>query len=87
VTHQRLSQPAIAPRLLSKRDAAAYCGVGGELFEQTVPVPAIRCFGNRKLWDKHALDRWIDRLSDNDNLPQSRPSLAERLNGNPGAGD
>lgn len=78
--------PRIEPRLLSRREAAAYCGVGCELFEQTVPVPAIRCFGNRKLWDRRVLDRWLDGLSETDNArPHSDLSIEERLNGVQGA--
>lgn len=82
---QRLPD-GLTPRLLSRDEAAAYCGVGVELFEQTVAVNPLRCFGSRKLWDIKALDRWLDRLSNLDDAPRSRPSLTERLNGVQGAG-
>ncbi|MGH8248260.1 MAG: hypothetical protein ACREUU_17700 [Gammaproteobacteria bacterium] len=49
------------PRLLSRPVAAAYCGVTAEFFEAQCPVPAIR-LGSRKLWDRPAIDRWIDGL-------------------------
>lgn len=76
----------VSPRLLSRRDAAAYCGVSTGLFEQAVAVPPLRCFGSKKLWDRHALDRWLDHISECDKAPKPLISVAERLNGNQGAG-
>ena len=51
----------VAPRLLSRDAAAAYCGVTAETFEQHVRphVPPI-AIGARRLWDIKALDRWLD---------------------------
>lgn len=69
------------PRLLTRDQAAAYCGVGAERFEQSCTVPPIRCFGTKKLWDRKALDRWLDQLSGIDNAPRPSRSLRERLNG------
>ena len=56
-----MTAPALAPRLLSLAEAARYCGVSKETFlahvrPQVGPVP----IGARILWDRHALDRWLD---------------------------
>jgi hypothetical protein len=53
----------LTPRLLTAEQAAAYCSVGRENFEARVGVPPLRVFGNRKLWDRVAIDRWLDKLS------------------------
>lgn len=60
--HERLP-PGMTPRLLTREQASAYCGVGPENFEQHVGVAPIWCFGNRKLYDRVALDRWLDQQS------------------------
>lgn len=78
----------MTPRLLTARQAAAYCGVAEECFEQNCGLPPIRVFGNRKLWDRKALDRWLDGVSGIDSVSTSaRGSIEERLNGDPSAGD
>jgi len=59
---QRLP-PGITPRLLTADQAAAYCGVGRENFEARVGVVPLKLFGNRVLYDRIALDRWLDRQS------------------------
>jgi hypothetical protein len=53
----------MTPRLLSREAAAAYCGVGPETFEQRVGVTPLKCFGNRILYDRVALDLWLDQQS------------------------
>jgi hypothetical protein len=56
--------PAFAPRLLSAREAAYYCGVGIPSWNQWVRSgrmpPAI--LGTRR-WDRAAIDAKLDRLS------------------------
>jgi len=59
---QRLP-PGMTPRLLTASQAAAYCGVGRENFEQRVGVSPLKLFGNRVLYDRVALDRWLDQES------------------------
>lgn len=61
----------MTPRLLNTEQAAAYCGVGRELFETKVGVAPLKLFGNRILYDRVALDRWLDSQS---GLPTSIPS-------------
>lgn len=53
----------MTPRLLTPEQAAAYCGVGRDNFEARVGVPPLKCFGNRVLYDRVALDRWLDEQS------------------------
>jgi hypothetical protein len=60
--HSRLP-PGMTPRLLTREQASAYCGVGPENFEARVGIPPLRVFGNRNLYDLRALDRWLDRQS------------------------
>jgi hypothetical protein len=54
----------LAPRLLSRDLAAAYCGVSPNHFEEYIAaeVPAVR-IGRRSLWDRRAIDRWLDQQS------------------------
>lgn len=56
-------QELIPPRLLSLRQAAAYCGVSAPTFQSHVPVMPIEKLGRRLLWDRRALDAWLDRES------------------------
>jgi hypothetical protein len=73
--------------LLSREQAARYCGISPNLFDETVgkdvaPIELQR----RKLWDVRMIDRWIDgrRIYAKDGDPRS---ISERLNGGvPGAG-
>lgn len=53
------------PRLLSEEMAAAYVGVSPNTFRAYVgnPWPKAIRFGRRKLYDRVALDRAVDRLS------------------------
>jgi hypothetical protein len=71
--------PGMTPRLLSREEAAAYCGVSPNLFEERVGIKPVRCFGARRLWDRVALDLWLDRVSGLSPTPGAKPSIAERL--------
>lgn len=55
------------PRLLSRRDAQAYLGLGrdtfGALVEAGTLPPPLRLPRGRRLWDRVALDRAVDALS------------------------
>lgn len=60
-----LTTPPI-PRLLGSDMAAAYLGISERLFDQvrTLPnFPRSIKFGRRTLWDRKALDVFVDRLS------------------------
>jgi hypothetical protein len=54
--------PSLAPRLLDKGQAAAYCGVCPAVFDTSVKVQPIEIKPGLKRWDRLALDRWIDAL-------------------------
>lgn len=55
--------PGMTPRLLTPEQAGLYCGVSRENFEARVGVPPLKLFGNRILYDRVALDRWLDQQS------------------------
>jgi predicted DNA-binding transcriptional regulator AlpA len=62
---QNVLPTSLPPRGLSRVQAAAYCGISASTFDKLVrgqgmPKPA-RC-GRRLLWDKRAIDRWLDAL-------------------------
>ncbi|BCI68136.1 hypothetical protein AAJCM20276_27600 [Acetobacter aceti] len=56
----------ITPRLLSREQAAYYVGMSVGLFRDIVEpfVRPISLDRRRRLWDRVALDRWIDSKSD-----------------------
>ena len=54
--------PKLPPRMLGLPDAAAYCGISGPHFKAHCPVQPIR-FGDRVVWDRVQIDRWLDALS------------------------
>jgi hypothetical protein len=65
VMAERQHLPAgLTPRLLSRTEAAEYCGLSPSAFDQYVArgVPPLE-FGRRNLWDIRALDRWLDHRS------------------------
>jgi len=53
----------ITPRLLGKKEAAAYCGISPDTLENYFPVACIS-FGKRKLWDRKCIDLWLDELGE-----------------------
>lgn len=55
----------ISPRLLTRQQAAAYCGVSVPTFTLHCPVPAVSFARGKRLerYDILSLDRWIDGLA------------------------
>lgn len=51
------------PRLMVKKQAAAYCGVCVSIFEKACPVEPIKLLGRVARYDRKALDAWIDSLN------------------------
>jgi hypothetical protein len=49
-------------RLLTKAEAAHYCGRSVKKFESQCPVPPIEMADGDLLWDVQDLDRWIETL-------------------------
>jgi hypothetical protein len=69
--------PAIfAPRLLTREQAASYCGISTSTFSNVCPVAPTALSQSRKLirYDVRLLDRWIDGL-----MPTDLLSDADRL--------
>lgn len=67
-------------RMLTKIEAANYCGFNStEGFDGSVPVQPVK-IGNKILYDQKSLDAWLDQLSNP--LPRSK-GFAERA-GNEG---
>lgn len=58
-------RPAIPPRLLTRAQAADYCGVSVPIFAARCPVRPVALGASKRLerYDVVALDRWIDELS------------------------
>lgn len=55
----------IVPRLLTRQEAAAYCGVSVPTFDGVCPVKAIALGNGKRLerFDRISLDGWIDSLA------------------------
>lgn len=55
----------ITPRLLTRAEAAAYCGIGIATFEAHCPVEPIALGRSKRLerFDREALNTWIDQLA------------------------
>jgi hypothetical protein len=49
-------------RLLTKAEAAHYCGLSTKKFESQCPVAPLEMADGNMLWDVHDLDRWIETL-------------------------
>jgi hypothetical protein len=56
---------AIVPRLMTRQQAAAYCGVSVPTFVGVCPIKAVALGSGKRLerFDRIFLDRWIDSLS------------------------
>jgi excisionase family DNA binding protein len=65
-THPALADLGIAPRLLTREQAAAYLSVSPNTFDEMVKggrMPRPKVLGNRRrAWDVRALNAAIDRL-------------------------
>ena len=60
-----IERSPFSPRLLSKAQAAAYCGIGVGAFSTLCPVRPIALGADKRLerYDVVALNQWIDGLS------------------------
>ncbi len=70
---------AITPRLLTRPEAATYCGVSVATFNAVCPVQAVAMGEGKRLerYDVQALDRWIDLL--NGTTPPQPQAWLDRL--------
>ena len=64
-TSAPLSGLGLAPRLLTREQAARYCGISVPTFSAHCPVRPISLGPGKRLerYDVHSLDQWIDILS------------------------
>jgi hypothetical protein len=56
-----MARAHIEPRLMTRAEAAAYCGFSPSVFERECPVVPMS-FGDRRLerYDRFDLDHWIE---------------------------
>jgi hypothetical protein len=69
---------AVVPRLLTRQQAAAYCGVSVPTFVGVCPIKAVALGRGKRLerFDRISLDRWIDSLTSTQQ-PVSKDWLSE----------
>lgn len=62
-TREAETGPALPPRMLLKKDAAAYLGVSAQMFDRDVKVRPVSYgeSGSIKRYDREDLDAWVDR--------------------------
>lgn len=65
----------IQPRGLRIKDAAAYCGLKPGTFRKIGPAPIK--IGRCLVWDRNALDHWLDELSGHSIAKGTPTALAE----------
>jgi len=61
-----LARIGLAPRGLSREQAAAYVGVSARLFDEMVAdkrMPGAKRINGRTVWDRHAVDRAFSRIA------------------------
>jgi hypothetical protein len=63
--HRVIPTVGILPRLLTREQAAVYCGVSLPTFMGICPVLPIALGASKRLerYDLHALEQWIDTFS------------------------
>lgn len=66
------------PRLMAIGLAALYLGVPRDRFRATVPVAGLK-IGSGEMWDRQALDAWVDSLSQPEQ--HMRKGWLEKLDG------
>ena len=71
-----LNLSIVAKRMLTKVEAARYCGLPVRRFEVECPVRPV-CVGHRDLWDIRDLDLWLDGLKETED--SSVESIVARL--------
>lgn len=61
-TNRKMAEVGIVPRLLTREQAAAYCGVSSATFKGICPVRPIALGASKRLerYDLRALEQWID---------------------------
>ena len=85
VAAEQLLRAGLAPRGLSREEAARYVGIAAGTFDQMVEcglMPTPKMMRGRRVWDRHAVDAAFERLPDaggevagNDDDVWSRPAV------------
>jgi len=80
-------KPVIAPRLVHKKEAAFYCGIGVANFTANCPVEPIRIGqGVRGLrYDLKDLDGWIDSMKESSMSTKPNTIWLDRVGNDEGA--
>jgi hypothetical protein len=75
---RRIEKFTVVPRLLTRQQAAAYCGVSVSTFSGICPVKAVALGTSKRLerFDRMSLDGWISSLAGGE-VPVSKDWLAE----------
>ncbi len=68
--------PNLPPRMLSRTQAAAYCGVCPDIFDQVCPVKPVQLLQRIPRYDRFALDEWMNTLDHKDVEQRLNPILA-----------
>ena len=76
MTTATLNLSIVTKRMLTKAEAAHYCGLLVSRFEVDCPVRPVRV-GTRDLWDIRDLDLWLDGLKET--VDSSVESIVARL--------
>jgi hypothetical protein len=74
-----LNLSIVAKRMLSKAEAAHYCGMPIKRFEIDCPVPSVRFPKGDLRWDIRDLDAWLDTLKDPKEEYEMIESIVARL--------
>ena len=81
-TRQALLPASLAPRGLSRDEAAAYIGVGVTKFDAMVAdsrMPKPKMIDGRRIWDRHRLDSCFAALPDVDGHDDSSDDVWGRV--------
>ncbi|MCW2284722.1 hypothetical protein M2323_002609 [Rhodoblastus acidophilus] len=84
---RRANQREISPRLLTKQQAAEYCGLSLATFSAVCPVAPLAMqrladgTSNKRLerFDVHLIDEWLDKLSQADGALSSCDDWLSRM--------
>jgi predicted DNA-binding transcriptional regulator AlpA len=78
MSRSNTDKSTIVPRLLTRQQAAAYCGVSVPTFDGICPIKAVALGTGKRLerFDRISLDRWIGSLTAAQ-LPNGKDWLAE----------
>lgn len=75
---QTITVSASPLRMLTRQEAAAYCGLSAPKFERTCPVKSVIFDSGDRRFDVQDLDRWLDGLKDV-SVSMEQDQILERL--------